>query len=168
MTRLDVDVVVLGSGFAGSLMAMILRRIGRSVVLIDKAKHPRIAIGESSTPIANMILRDLALRYDLPRLLPLRKYGTWQRTYPELMCGLKRGFSYFAHERGQPFSPSSAHHNALLVAARHDAAHSDTAWLRADLDTFLCGGAATVGVAVLGETEVSFIRIEGVGGCRRN
>jgi len=163
MTRLDVDVVVLGSGFAGSLMAMILRRIGRSVVLIDKAKHPRFAIGESSTPIANMILRDLALRYDLPRLLPLCKYGTWQRTYPELMCGLKRGFSYFAHERGQPFSPSSAHHNELLVAASNDDEHSDTHWLRADLDTFLCREATTVGVEVLEETDVSLLKNEGVG-----
>ena len=54
------DIAIIGSGFAGSLLAMVARRLGRSVVLLEKAKHPRFAIGESSTPLANLILEDLA------------------------------------------------------------------------------------------------------------
>ncbi len=61
----DVDVVVLGSGFSGSLLAQILGRTGRSVALLDNHGHPRFAIGESSTPAANLILKELADRYDL-------------------------------------------------------------------------------------------------------
>jgi FADH2 O2-dependent halogenase len=154
MKTIDVDVVVLGSGFAGSLTAMLLRRIGRTVALIDKGRHPRFAIGESSTPIANMVLRDLALRYDLARLVPLCKYGSWRETYPELTCGLKRGFSYFAHEPNTRFQPSSSHHNELLVAASADDAHSDTQWLRSDIDAFLCREAADAGAVVLEETRI--------------
>ncbi|MBP85296.1 MAG: hypothetical protein CMJ64_01040 [Planctomycetaceae bacterium] len=154
MKTIDVDVVVLGSGFAGSLTAILLRRIGRSVALIDKARHPRFAIGESSTPIANMVLRDLAVRYDRPRLLPLCKYGLWRNAYPDLTCGVKRGFSYFNHEAETPFQPSSAHHNELLVAASADDEHSDTQWLRSDIDAFLCGEAADAGAVVLDETNV--------------
>ena len=158
MKTIDVDVVVLGSGFAGSLTALLLRRIGRSVALLDHGRHPRFAIGESSTPIGNMVLWDLAVRYDLPRLVPLCKYGPWRETYPELSCGLKRGFSYFAHRSGAPFQPSSRHENELLVAASADDEHSDTQWLRSDIDAFLCREAAGAGVIVLEETKVAELK----------
>ncbi len=163
MKTTEFDVAVLGSGFAGSLAAMILQRVGRRVALIDKTRHPRFAIGESSTPIANMVLRDLARRYDLPRLLPLAKYGTWQQAYPHLGCGLKRGFSYFAHAAGRTFAPSATHDNELLVAASSHDRDSDTQWLRADVDQFLCSEAATLGVTVLEDCAVREIQHEGVG-----
>lgn len=166
MNKLAVDIVVLGSGFAGSLTAMILRQIGRSVALIDKAKHPRFAIGESSTPIANMVLRDLAVRYDLPQLLPLCKFGTWQATHPEVTCGIKRGFSYFAHEANRPFLPTASHENELLVAASADDEHSDTQWLRADVDAFLYRKAEAVGVEVLEQTDVRSLQHESGSGWR--
>src|SRR5204862_3397961 len=85
------DIAVVGSGFAGSLMAMIARKLGRSVVLLEKGKHPRFAIGESSTPLANLILEELTERYDLPSVRPLTKWGTWQAAHPNIACGLKRG-----------------------------------------------------------------------------
>ncbi len=158
MKQHECDVVVLGSGFAGSLTAMILHRVGRRVVLIDKTRHPRFAIGESSTPIANMVLRDLAIEYDLPQLLPLTKYGTWQDAYPRIGCGLKRGFSYFAHEAGQTFSPSPTHANELLVAASSDDQNSDTQWLRADVDHFFRCEATRLGVTVLEDCVVREIQ----------
>ena len=137
MTRLEGDVAVLGSGFGGSLMALVLQRIGLEPIVIDKATHPRFAIGESSTPTANMILADLAERYDLPRLDPLAKYGPWTQAYPDVGVGRKRGFSYFRHQMGQPFTPDPDHGNELLVAASSDSFLSDTHWLRADVDAFL-------------------------------
>ena len=100
----DFDIAVVGSGFGGSLLAMIARRLGRSVILLERGRHPRFAIGESSTPLANLLLEELARRYDLPRLLPLAKWGSWQRTYPHIACGLKRGFTFYHHRFGQPFA----------------------------------------------------------------
>src|SRR5438094_10140150 len=91
------DIAVIGSGFAGSRMAMVARRLGRSVVLLERGRHPRFAIGESSTPLANLLLEELASGYDLPRLLPLTKWGSWQRVYPGIACGLKRGFTFYNH-----------------------------------------------------------------------
>ena len=89
----DVDIAIIGSGFSGSLLAMIARRLGRSVVLLERGHHPRFAIGESSTPLAALLLEEIAHSYDLPRLLPLAKYGAWKRAYPEVGCGLKRGYA---------------------------------------------------------------------------
>src|SRR5438094_5157024 len=105
------DLAIIGSGFGGSLTAMVARRLGLSVLLLERGSHPRFAIGESSSPLANLLLEQLARRYDLPRLLPLTEYGKWQRTYPEIGCGLKLGFSFYAHTYGRPFVPRVARSN---------------------------------------------------------
>src|ERR1041385_8928286 len=95
------DVVIVGSGFAGSIMAMILRRLGRSVLILEKGKQPRFAIGESSTPLANLLLEEIAAKYDLPDLASFSKWGTWQAAHPEIACGLKRGVKFYQHESGR-------------------------------------------------------------------
>ncbi len=144
--NISVDVAVIGAGFVGSLTALLLNRIGLRVVLLESGSHPRFAIGESSTPIADLILGDLAQRYDLPSLLPLSHYGTWKQTYPDLNCGLKRGFSYFKHRPEQPFHSLPDHSNELLVAASRDDEHSDTHWMRSDVDTFLVNQVKAAGI----------------------
>src|SRR5437762_430907 len=84
----DFDLAIIGSGFSASLLAMIARRVGLSVILIERGSHPRFAIGESTSPLMNLIIEQLARRYDLPRLLPLTTFGAWQRHYPDVVCGL--------------------------------------------------------------------------------
>jgi FADH2 O2-dependent halogenase len=155
---LSVDVAILGSGFGGSITALVLARLGLRVVLVDRASHPRFAIGESSTPVADYVLADLARRYDVPRLAPLAKYGTWQRAYPQLVCGIKRGFSYFSIPADAPFAPRGDHANELLVAASSDDEHSDTHWLRSDVDAFLAAEAQEAGVELFDRTKVSVDR----------
>src|SRR5258705_12790271 len=107
----DFDIAIVGSGFGGSLMAMIARRLDKSVVLLEKGRHPRFAIGESSTPIANLVLEELTKRWDFPRIRPLAKWGTWQKSYPHLPCGLKRGFSFFHHTSGSKWEVQPQHRN---------------------------------------------------------
>src|SRR3954470_12220645 len=113
----DFDLAIAGSGFGGSLLAMVARRLGLSVLLLERGTHPRFAIGESSSPLANLLLEQLARRYELARLIPLTEYGKWQRTYPEIGCGLKRGFSFYSHTEGKPFVSREDRANELLVAA---------------------------------------------------
>ena len=137
MKERDVDIVIVGSGFAGSLLANILTSIGRSVLVIDRGEHPRFAIGESSTPTANLVLADLVRRYQLDAIEPLVHYGSWQSHYPEIGCGLKRGFSYFQHQTGENFEITVDHQNELMVAASSMDELGDTHWLRADVDSFL-------------------------------
>lgn len=161
MSELKADVAILGSGFGGSLTALLLDRIGLRPVLLDRAGHPRFAIGESSTPIADFVLRDLAHAWDLPWLEPLAKYGTWRQTYPQLVCGLKRGFSYFRHEEQRPFAADPNHARELLVAASSEDALADTHWLRSDVDAFLCQRAQQAGIPFFDRTEASVSPTEG-------
>jgi FADH2 O2-dependent halogenase len=60
MTSQRSEVAVVGSGFAGSLMARVLATLGYDVVLLERGTHPRFAIGESSTPLANLSLERLS------------------------------------------------------------------------------------------------------------
>lgn len=152
-----LDVVIVGSGFGGSLLALILARLGFRCALLDRERHPRFAIGESSTPAANLILRQLAWKYDLHRIIPLSRFGTWQATYPHLVCGLKRGFSYFKHVRGEPFRPDPRHGNELLVSASSEDARADTHWLRSDVDRFLVEEACEAGVLYVDRVELSIM-----------
>jgi len=154
---LQADVVILGSGFGGSLTALLAERIGLRPVLIERGSHPRFAIGESSTPQGDLVLGELARRYGLPRVQPLCKYGSWRRSYPELVCGLKRGFSYFKHEEGRPFAPTGDHSNELVVAASRDDESSDTHWLRADFDAFLVGEVRAAGIPYFDRCETTKI-----------
>ena len=148
------DIAVVGSGFAGSLLAMIARRLGRSVLLIERGTHPRFAIGESSTPLANVLLEELSIRYDLPRLTPLAKWGTWQRTYPQIGCGLKRGFTFYHHQFGRRAASDPDRQDQLLVAASPHDAIGDTHWYRADVDAFFVREAQATGVLYLDEVKL--------------
>ena len=163
MIEIDADIVVIGAGFSGSLISMLLHRIGLRPILIDRGSHPRFAIGESSTPVTNLVLEDLARRYDLPRIAPLANYVRWKRTYPEIVCGLKRGFSYFHHEFDRDFRPNADHSNELLVAASVSVDDADTHWLRSDFDQFLALEAAALCVPYFDQTSISELIPRGTG-----
>jgi FADH2 O2-dependent halogenase len=140
------DIAIVGSGFAGSLLALIARRIGLSVVLLEKGSHPRFAIGESTSPLTNLLLESLAIRYGLPRLAPLTKWGRWQATYPAVGGGLKRGFTFFAHGAGRPFANLGNGRDRHLVPASPRDEVADTHWYRPDVDAFFVKEAADAGV----------------------
>lgn len=152
---ITTDFLIVGSGFGGTLLAMGLAKSGQRVVVVEKKSHPRFTIGESSTPIADMILRRLGRLYNLPFLYDLSRYGTWQKNHPELICGIKRGFSYYYHEPGKIFTSNSDHKNELLVAASQNNENSDTNWLRSDVDHFLVQQLKNCGVLFVERTEIT-------------
>jgi len=149
------DIAIIGAGFGGSLMAMVARRLGRSVMLIERGTHPRFAIGESSTPLTNLLWQQLAEEYDLPQLLPFRRWGEWQREHPGIGCGLKRGFSFFHHTLGQAFNDDRQRSRQLLVAASPRDEVADTHWFRADFDQHLVNEAQRLGVEYFEQTELT-------------
>ena len=145
------DLAIIGSGFGGSLLAMIARRLGLSVILLERTRHPRFAIGESTTPLTNLLLEESARRFDLPRLLPLCKWGSWQTTHPEIACGLKRGFTFYHHEFGKKFRDDPMRRDQLMVAASPHDGIADTHWYRPDFDMFLMEEARTLGAEYVDE-----------------
>ena len=145
MSVLKFDVVIIGSGFAGSLLARLLALRGRRVLLVERDRHPRFALGESSTPLAALSLERLARRYGQPDLRSLAAHGPWRRDLVDLGCGLKRGFTFYRHRPGVPYRNSEANDARLLVAASPTAEVADCQWMRADVDAYLVAEARAAG-----------------------
>ncbi len=125
----DVDIAILGQ-VSPVVLCIDLAKNGRSVVIVDRGKHPRFAIGESTTPAQIFCLHHIADRYGLTELLPLARYGSWVRHHPHVRCGCKRGFSYVWHGDGGEYVPTSDHRNELMVTANASREVADTQWYR--------------------------------------
>lgn len=158
IAHIDADVAVIGSGFAGALTALCLRRRGRRVVLVERGRHPRFAIGESSTPLADLLLEELADRYDLPKVRVFSKWGTWRRARPDVACGLKRGFTFLFHTPPHAFADDAGHERQLLVTASPHDEVGDTHWYRPDFDQALVREAEAEGTIYLDETHLDSMR----------
>lgn len=161
LVHIDTDIAIVGSGFSGSLTALALLKRGHRVAIIERGRHPRFAIGESSTPLANLLLEQLAEQYDLPQLRPFCKWGPWQQSRPDVACGLKRGFTFFFHAPGRGFVDTDDHGRQLLVAASPHDAIADTHWYRPDFDLALVEDAQRAGAEYLDMTRLERLRHEG-------
>jgi FADH2 O2-dependent halogenase len=139
-------VAIVGSGFAGSLLGRVLAVLGYDVVLLERGTHPRFAIGESSTPLANLSLERIGIRYGLADCYQLATHGRWLEHFPELRRGLKRGFTFYRHHQDQSFANRGFDSERLLVAASPRDSLSDTHWLRADVDHHFVLEAISAGV----------------------
>ncbi|MEP7344690.1 MAG: FAD-dependent oxidoreductase, partial [Gemmatimonadaceae bacterium] len=153
------DVAIVGSGFAGSLMARVLAVLGYQVVLLERGTHPRFAIGESTTPLANLSLERLGRRYGLADCYRLATHGRWLKYFPELCHGLKRGFTFYRHHPGQSFANHGFDSERLMVAASPNATVADTHWLRADVDHHFVRQAVAVGVDYRDRAELTGAQI---------
>jgi tetracycline 7-halogenase / FADH2 O2-dependent halogenase len=125
------DVVILGSGLAGSVTAAILARHGASVALIDATSHPRFAIGESMTPQLVEWLHILAERYKVPEIKSLVSVTASTRDIGPVF-GSKAHFGFMRHEPGKEPDPREATQLAIpkiLTQASHLFRQDSDAWM---------------------------------------
>ncbi|HEY3583062.1 MAG TPA: hypothetical protein VGL90_01645 [Casimicrobiaceae bacterium] len=151
------EVAIVGSGFTGSLLARVLTVLGYDVALIERGTHPRFAIGESSTPLANLSLERIGARYGLEDCWALAAHGRWLERYPDIRRGLKRGFTFYRHHPHELIDGEER----LLVAASPSDASSDTHWLRADVDHHFVREAIESGVAYRDGVSITSVTREG-------
>ena len=147
------EVAIVGSGFAGSLLARVLTGLGYDVVLLERGTHPRFAIGESSTPLANLSLERLGIRYGLADCYQLATHGRWLAHFPQLRRGLKRGFTFYRHHPHRAFGDDDPGERLLVAASPNDSI-SDSHWLRADVDHHFVRAAVAAGVDYRDRTEI--------------
>jgi FADH2 O2-dependent halogenase len=104
---LECDVLILGSGLAGSITGAILARQGARVALIDAGQHPRFAVGESQNPQLVEWLHILAVRYDVPEI----KYMLDIKAVTEHIGpfhGRKQSFGFVRHRKNREPDPREA------------------------------------------------------------
>lgn len=64
MMQSQADVIVIGSGPAGSTAAALLAQYGHDVLMIERDTHPRFHIGESLLPMGAPVLQRLGVELD--------------------------------------------------------------------------------------------------------
>ncbi len=125
------DIVIVGSGIAGSTLAMVLSKVGASVLVLERDSHPRFVIGESTVPASTMNWVHLADTYDLPELRDIAHYTGLKAlgltAYP------KSQFWFGLHRAGAPLARG---HEAMLETYPLGVG-PDVHMLRADVDAYL-------------------------------
>ena len=93
------DVAILGSGIAGSSLALVLARQGLRVRIFDQGVHPRFALGESTIPPSSHWMKVIAEKWDVPELHHISTaHSVNRRIMPS--SGVKKNFGFVYHEEG--------------------------------------------------------------------
>lgn len=124
------DTVIIGSGIAGSVTALLLSKLGYRTLMVEKDKHPRFALGESSTPVMSKKIRHLGMVYDVPEFIDLSSYDNIMASKEPFLCGPKELFQYFVHEPNQRHARRNGEYPEIVVQTPE----VDTQFLRAELD----------------------------------
>lgn len=137
-TKSNYDVIVIGGGPAGSSVASILAREGRSVVLFEKECFPRHHIGES-------LMTDTYFTFQRMGLLEKLKQSPFVRKYSVQ-------FANPAGKESRPFYFFEANHHESAVT-----------WqvTRSQFDLLLIEHAADQGATVYQETQIKRVLFEG-------
>lgn len=138
------DVLILGSGIAGSMLAAALARMGLSVCMIDAETHPRFAIGEATTPDTSFRLKLLALRWGVPEIAALSSFDRLREAVGPT-SGMKRAFSFVYHREGQTQQPEESHQYPTMAPPMGPDCHL----FRQDTDAWMMAVAARYGARVL-------------------
>ncbi|MEW5985065.1 MAG: tryptophan 7-halogenase [Chloroflexota bacterium] len=146
------DVIILGTGMAGTIVGAILARQGVSVLLIDAKVHPRFAVGESTIPHTSLLLSLLAERYGVPDIEHIAFPDRIAR-YVCSSCGIKRSFGFAYHRPGQVYDPREG---LQFGTSSKDENHL----FRQDIDAYLLYVAVHYGAAVRQNTKVTEIAID--------
>ncbi|MEV6009398.1 tryptophan 7-halogenase [Streptomyces sp. NPDC051976] len=148
-TTESCDVLIVGSGLAGSVSAAILARQGKKVVLVDAATHPRMAIGESMTPQLIEWLHILAVRFDVPELKHLLDIKSITEHIGPFH-GRKQSFGFIKHDVGKEPDPREAN-MFVIPKALTEAGHL----FRQDTDTYYFNVAVKYGAVARQNWRVS-------------
>jgi tetracycline 7-halogenase / FADH2 O2-dependent halogenase len=151
------DVLILGSGIAGTILGAILARHGRSVAMIDAGTHPRMAIGESTIPYTSALLRLLADRYDLPELRNLTSFTLMDRCV-SASNGVKSNFGFVYHREGEPVRPEET--NQLAIPKLLDIEHH---LFRQDVDAYMLAVAVRRGADIFQNVRVTDVATDDTG-----
>lgn len=151
------DVIILGTGFGGSVLATVLAKYKKKVLMIERNTHPRFAVGESTIPQMSMLMRILSIRHQIPELDHMTSARRIRRNISS-GCGVKRNFGFVYHRPGQPQRPLEANQ----VGANHGE-DSESHLIRQDIDAHYFYAAVKYGAEPRQNTQVTEIEIDGSG-----
>ncbi|MBR8836537.1 MAG: tryptophan 7-halogenase [Stigonema ocellatum SAG 48.90 = DSM 106950] len=145
------DVIILGSGLAGSILATILARHNVRVLMLDKETHPRFAIGEAMTPDTDLMMSILSYQYSVPEIGYLSSFENICENISPSSCGLKRSFNFIYHREGE---------EQTLQQSNKIGVNPSSHLFRQDIDQYMAKVAIKYGCQLLEKTNVNHINID--------
>ena len=148
------DVIIGGSGIAGSAASMILAKNGLDVLMVEAKKHPRFAIGEAMLPLSAVWMWTVGEYFDIPEI----KYISDANKVVDNItssCGVKHSVGFVYHEQDQPFSGEHAHQLVPPEMPFYKESHL----VREHIDHYLVQSAEAYGVEYVDETPITDVEI---------
>ena len=150
------EVMILGSGLGGAMLAAILAKAGLSVLLVEGEVHPRFTIGEATTPDTNFRLKLLGLKYDIPEITHLSTFHDLRDNVGP-SSGVKRAFSFLYHREGQEQNPLESHQYPTLAPPMGPDCH----FFRQDTDAYMMAAAVGYGATIRQQTRIVDFEVKG-------
>lgn len=159
MKKYNVDIIILGAGFAGSLIGTILSKHGLKVAILEKGAFPRFAIGESTIPQTSAMMKLLSLKHNIPEFNNL---SSFQQIHKNITasCGIKRNFGFIYH--GETNETLLGYQLGALGSRKLNfspEAPVETHLFRQDIDIYINQIAEKYGCSIFQSSPVSNIKI---------
>jgi FADH2 O2-dependent halogenase len=149
------DVAILGAGLGGTMLAAILARQGKRVLVLEKGSHPRFAVGEALLPQSTLWMWILAHRFDVPEIQHLTRLDSiYQHVKPT--CGIKRALGFLYHEEGQRQDPQQSN----LLIAPSTPLTSESHLFRQDIDLYMLNVAMRYGTVYRDHVDVREFEVD--------
>ena len=148
------DVAILGSGLGGAVLAAILARQGKSVLLLERGTHPRFAVGEAMLPQSSMLLWILGERFGVPEIQHLSN-SLSIRQHVSSACGVKRTIGFLYHEEGKRQNPAKSH----LLVPPATPLFSESHLFRAEIDLYMVNAAIKHGAVYREKTDIQDLEL---------
>ncbi len=149
------DVAILGSGIGGTMLAAILGRHGKKVLLLEKGSHPRFAVGEALLPQSTLWMWILAHRFDVPEIQHLTRLDSISE-HVGPTCGIKRALGFVWHEDGKRQDPRQS---SLLIAPSTPLT-TESHLFRQDIDLYLLNAALRYGATYRDRVDVRDFEVD--------
>lgn len=158
MTEENFDVVITGSGISGCTLALVLARQGVRTLVLDRATHPRFALGESLLKPTVLWFRVLAERFGVPELGVIANLNQIHDRIGAT-SGVKKSFGFVRHA---PHVHATVAQWWANIAVSYAEDVLEAHLFRQDIDAWLYAQAAAAGcVTRVGVIEEDLSRDDG-------
>lgn len=155
------DLILLGSGLGNNILAAIMAKQGFKVLIIERGRHPRYAVGESLVFRSTLWLWTLGRLYDIPEIQYLSSLeDIASKVSPR--CGSKLTFGFLYHKEGQDQVPAESNRLVPPVLKLLSESHL----YREDTDLFLLNTAIKYGADYIEQFDIADLSIEEAEGVR--
>lgn len=154
MQKKKYDVIICGTGIAGTTYGMILAKYGLQVLLLESGRHPRFSLGEAMLPQSAIWPFILGEYFGVPEIQHL-SHADRIVDHVTPACGIKHSFGFAYHDEEDASYEDRMHQ----LIPPHLPFYSESHLMRAEVDHYLLRAAREYGCDYVDETKIHHVDI---------